>query len=132
MARILISESDDEARRLLEEMVARLGHEPIAVRAPTPQQLTSVDVFVIEPDDPIGVVLAQAAHLIDPSLPLVCASVTVPASELAELGVEFVATLVKPFTIEQLGAALELALRGRRAHRGYRGSKKPNHGNRAA
>jgi CheY-like chemotaxis protein len=116
MARILISESHDDVRRLLERMVVRLGHEPVAVRAPTPKQLTSADVFVIEPADPIGAVLAQAAHLIDPTLPLICASVTAPPPELPDLGISFTATLVKPFTLAQLRAAIELALRARRAH----------------
>ena len=134
MARILISESHDDVRRLLERMVVRLGHEPLAVRAPTPQQLTSVDVFVLEPAAPIGAVLAQAAHLIDPTLPLICASVTAPPPELAELGISFTATLVKPFTLEQLGAAIERALRVRRSSRHDRDRHRegPDHGNRAA
>jgi DNA-binding NtrC family response regulator len=132
MARILISEPHDDVRRLLERMVARLGHEPIAVRAPTPQQLTSADVFVVEPAAPIGGVLAQAAHLIDPSLPLICASVTAPDAELAELGIEFVATLIKPFTLEQCGAAIERALRIPRTGRGGRRHETPGEGHRAA
>jgi DNA-binding NtrC family response regulator len=132
MARILISEPHDDVRRLLERMVTRLGHEPIAVRAPTPQQLTSADAFVLEPTAPIGAVLAQAAHLIDPSLPLICASVTAPPLELAELGISFTATLVKPFTFEQLSAAIERALRARRGYRGDRRREGPDHGNRAA
>lgn len=132
MARILISESHADVRRLLERMVTRLGHEPIAVRAPTPQQLTSVDVFVIEPADPIGAVLAQAAHLIDPTLPLICASVTAPPQELAALGISFTATLVKPFTLDQLRAAIELALRARRTLRRAASREGPGHNDRAA
>lgn len=132
MARILISESHDEVRRLLERMVTRLGHEPIATRSPTPQQLTGADVFVLEPADPIGGVLAQAAHLIDPSLPLICASVTAPPPELAELGISFTATLVKPFTIEQLGAAIERALRVRRTSPRERRHEDSGHSDRAA
>jgi CheY-like chemotaxis protein len=132
MARILISEPHDDVRRLLERMVTRLGHEPIAVRAPSPQQLTSADVFVLEPAAPIGVMLAQAAHLIDPSLPLICATATAPAPELAELGVVFAATLVKPFTTEQLAAAIEQALSAPRAQRGGRSDEHPDHGHRAA
>jgi CheY-like chemotaxis protein len=132
MARILISEPHDDVRRLLERIVSRLGHEPIATRAPSPQQLTSADVFVLEPAAPIGAVLAQAAHLIDSSLPLVCVSVTAPAPELAELGVVFAATLVKPFTAEQLAAAIEQALRAPRARRGGRSDEHPDHDHRAA
>ncbi len=110
MARILISEPDDDVRRLLERMIARLGHEPIAVRMPTPEQLTSADALVVEPAAPVGAVLAQAARLVDPSLPLICASVTAAPVELAELGVVFAACLVKPFTAEQLGAAIDRSL----------------------
>jgi DNA-binding NtrC family response regulator len=132
MARILISEPHDDVRRLLERMTTRLGHEPIAVRAPTPQQLTSADVFILEPAAPICAVLAQAAHLIDPTLPLICASVIAPPPELAELGISFTATLVKPFTLEQFAAALDRALRTRRTHRRDRRREDPDHGNRAA
>lgn len=133
MARILISESHDDVRRLLERMVIRLGHEPIATRSPSPQQLTGADVFVIEPADPIGAVLAQAAHLIDPALPLICASVTAPPPELAELGISFMATLIKPFSLQQLGSAIERALRLRRASRAGRHPRESTgHNDRAA
>ncbi len=132
MARILISESHDAVRRLLERMVTRLGHEPIAVRVPAPQHLTSADVFVVEPAAPTGAVLALAACIADPSLPLICASVAAPPPELAELGVVFAASLVKPFTLEQLGAAIDEALLARRAHRSDRPHESPRRGDRAA
>jgi hypothetical protein len=109
-----------------------MGHEPIAVRAPSPQQLTSVDVFVVEPAAPIGAVLAQAAHLIDSSLPLICVSVTAPAPELAELGVVFATSLIKPFTFEQFGYAIEDALRVRRERKGKSSRENLDHGSRAA
>jgi CheY-like chemotaxis protein len=111
MARILISEPHDEVRRMLERMLTRLGHEPLAVRMPTPQQLMSADVLVVEPAAPIGAVLAQAARIANPSLPLICASVAAVDPELAKLGVVFAVCLVKPFTAEQLGAAIDLATR---------------------
>jgi CheY-like chemotaxis protein len=135
MAQILISEPHDDVRRLLERMVTRLGHQPVAVRAPTPQQLTGADVFIVEPAAPIGVVLAQAAHLIDPTLPLLCASVTAPPPELAELGVVFAAVLIKPFSPAQLEAVIDRALRTPRAPRARRydpSREDPNHGDRAA
>jgi CheY-like chemotaxis protein len=115
MARILISEPHDDVRRLLERMVARLGHEPIVVRVPAPQHLTSADVLLVEPASPVGAVLAQAASIANPSLPLVCASVAAAPPELAELGVAFAACLVKPFTLRQLGAAIDRALLAGRA-----------------
>jgi hypothetical protein len=119
MARVLISEPHDQARRLLERMAARLGHDPVAVRVPTPEHLTSADVFVVEPAAALGAVLAQAASIADPSLPIVCASVTAPPPELAELGVVFAACVVKPFTIEQFGAAIEQALLNPRRPAGW-------------
>ncbi len=120
MARILICESHDDVRRMLEQMVARLGHEPVVVRVPGPQDLTSADVFVVEPAGPTGAVFALAASVANPLLPIVCASVAGPPPALAELGVVFAASLVKPFTSEQLGAAIEQALRARPAHPGHR------------
>ena len=113
MARILICEPHQQVRELIERVVTRLGHEPVAVRGPSPQELSNADVFVLEPAAPIGATLAQAASVIDRSLPLICVSVTVPSAEFAELGVVFAAILVKPFASEQLSAAIEGALRVR-------------------
>ena len=118
MARILITEPHDDVRRLLQRMVTRLGHEPIATRAPSSEHFTSADVLLVEPAAPVGMVLAQAAHIIDPSLPLICVSVTSPRPELAELGIVFAACLVKPFNLPQLRAAIDAALRARRTHGG--------------
>ena len=112
MARILISEPHDDVRRLLERMIARLGHEPFLVRAPTPAQLRSADILVVEPAAPAGAALTRAAHAANPMLPIICASVTAPPLELAGLGVVFAANVVKPFTAAQLGAAVEQALCG--------------------
>jgi hypothetical protein len=91
---------------MLVRMLTRLGHEPIVVTVPAPEQLLSADVLLVEPASPVGIVLAQAAGLVKPSLPLICASVAAPPAELAELGVVFAASLAKPFTAEQLGAAI--------------------------
>jgi CheY-like chemotaxis protein len=111
MARILICEPHEDVRRLLERMVARLGHEPISATIPGPDQLTSADLFILEPAAPIGAVFAQAASLAVPELPLICASVAAPPQELADLDVQFAASLVKPYTLEQLRVAIEQALR---------------------
>jgi DNA-binding NtrC family response regulator len=123
MARILISEPDHQVRRLLERMVTRLGHEAVAVRVPGPEHLTGADVFVVEPAATLGSVLALAASIADPTLPIVCASVAAPPPALAELGVVFAASLVKPYSIEQLDAAIERALLARRERREH-----PGHG----
>jgi hypothetical protein len=112
MAQILISEPHDQVRRMLERMVARLGHEPILAGFPAPKELQRADLLIVEPAAPAGAVLAQAARIVNPRLPLVCASVTAPAPELEELGIVFAAAVVKPFTAAQLGAAIDQALCG--------------------
>ncbi len=110
MARILISEPHEDVRRLLERMVERLGHEPLAPRVAAPRDLRSADLFVIEPAAPLGAALAQAARLLAPSLPLICASVQAPPPALLESGIVFEACLQKPFTLEQFGDAVARAL----------------------
>ena len=110
MARILISEPHEDVRRLLVRMVERLGHEPLAPRVAAPCDLRSTDLFVLEPAAPLGAALAQAAHLLAPSLPLICASVQAPPPALLESGIVFEACLVKPFTLDQLASAIEQAL----------------------
>jgi len=110
MAQILISEPDPDVRRLLERMVSMLGHEPISVIVPAAQDLTDADVFIVEPFEPLGAVLAQAASIAVPELPLICASVAPPPSGLTELGVVFAACLLKPFDLDALGEAIEDAL----------------------
>ncbi len=111
MAKILICEPHEDVARLLERMVARLGHEPVSVTIPSPEHLTSADVLILEPAAPIGAVFAQAASLAVPELPLICASVAGPSEELADLGVRFAAYVFKPYTLEQLRVAIEHALR---------------------
>jgi hypothetical protein len=115
MARILISEPHDDVRRLLERMVIRIGHEPILARVPVSEQLQGIDLLVVEPAAPTGVALAQAARIVDPTLPLICASVEAPPADLAELGVVFAAALLKPFTVEQFSDAIEDVLRTQRS-----------------
>jgi len=103
---------------MLERMVDSLGHEPMVVvsgTAPTPARLRSADVLLVEPTAPAGVSLARTARAANPSLAIVCASVAAPAEQLAELDPNLAGSLAKPFSIEQLGAALEQAL----AHRDW-------------
>jgi Nucleotidyl transferase AbiEii toxin, Type IV TA system len=132
MAAILISEPHDAVRRLLERMVTRLGHEPIVARIPGAEDLASAEVFLVEPAAPAGEVLALAASIAHPSLPIVCASVIGPPPELSRLGVVFAASLVKPFTLEQLKDAVDQALLTREAHQNAWHPESPLHENRAA
>jgi CheY-like chemotaxis protein len=110
MTRTLISEPNEIDRRLLERMLTRLGHEPLVVTMPTLARVLDADLFIVEPAAPGERMLAQAVHIANPSLPMICASVSGPPGELCELGVVFADSLVVPFTLSQLRAAIELAL----------------------
>jgi hypothetical protein len=110
MARTLISEPNEVDRRLLEGMLRRLGHEPLLITMPTLALGLDADLFIVEPEAPGGGILAQALHIANPSLPMICASVSVPPWELCQLGVVFADSLIVPFTLGQLRAAIELAL----------------------
>jgi hypothetical protein len=109
MARTLISEPDDVIRRLLEGMLTRLGHEPLLITMPTLERALNADLFIVEPKAAGGRILAQAVHIANPSLPMICASVSIPPWELCELGVVFADSLIVPFTLGQLQAAIEVA-----------------------
>ncbi|MGH2880286.1 MAG: hypothetical protein ACRDK4_11860 [Solirubrobacteraceae bacterium] len=110
MAKILISEPHPDVRRLLARMVLQLGHEPFLLDAPTPEAFLGADVFLVEPAAPIGAVLAKAAELIAPALPIVFVTVGAPS----ELDIDPVCQVVKPFRATQLGDAIDRALNRRR------------------
>jgi hypothetical protein len=109
MARTLISEPNEVIRRLLEGMLIRLGHEPILITMPTLERALNADLLIVEPKAADGRMLVQAVHIANPSLPMICASVSIPPWELFELGVVFVDSLIVPFTLGQLQAAIVLA-----------------------
>jgi DNA-binding NtrC family response regulator len=100
-------------RQMLERMVTRLGYEPVIADLSVQEQLASADVLLIEPVAPLGVTLAQAAHFADPRVPIVCASVMGPPAAFAELGIELADALQKPYSSEQLDAAIMRALASR-------------------
>jgi hypothetical protein len=106
MARILINETHPDVRDLLVRMVLQLGHEPLVLDIPTPERFLDAEVFLVEPAAPIGAVLAKAAELIAPSLPIVFVTVGAPA----ELDIDPAAQVIKPFTATQLGDAIDRAL----------------------
>lgn len=109
MALTLISEPNEVIRRSLEGMLTRLGHEPLLITMSTLERALSADLFIVEPKAAGGGMLTQAAHIANPSLPMICASVSVPPWELCEVGVVFATSLIVPFTLGQLQAAIELA-----------------------
>jgi len=109
----MISEPHPRVRQMLERLVVRLGHEVVTVQdPPTPAQLRSADVFLVEPASR-GVSLARTARVANPSVAILCAGVALPPSELTQLQPNLAGFVTKPFKPEQLGAAIQHAL----AHR---------------
>jgi hypothetical protein len=100
-------------RQMLERMVESLGYEPVIAELTAQEQLASADMLLVEPVAPLGVTLAQAAHFAEPPVPIVCASLMAPPAAFAELGIELAGALRKPFSSQQLDAAIMRALSSR-------------------
>jgi CheY-like chemotaxis protein len=107
VARVLICEPHDDITALLELVVRRLGHEPVAYPgAGAGGGLDRVDAAVIEPGEREGLALAQSLRT--RSIPVLFTSIY-PA-ESSVLALEPDAYLVKPFPLYALERALEQAL----------------------
>jgi DNA-binding response OmpR family regulator len=99
----LICEPHDDISALLELVVRRLGHEPVACDGDGPEE---VDAAVIEPGDEHGLRLAR--RLREDGVPVLFTRIY-PA-ENATLELEPAAYLVKPFPLYALERALGAAL----------------------
>ena len=106
----MISDPHPAVRRMLVRMVTRLGYEPIAVEShPTPAQLRSVDALLIEAASPAGLTLVHTARAASPTLAIIGEGAVAPGQEGIWNDEPAVpaAYLAKPFTGEQLDAALQ-------------------------
>lgn len=103
MARIVIAEPSGGIRDLLGIIVTELGHKAVSVEEADP----FVDLVLVEPAD--GEMLAAAISLRArrPDLPLVFVSTVTPS---CVTGLEGSATVMKPFRLAELEAAIERAL----------------------
>jgi DNA-binding NarL/FixJ family response regulator len=106
----MISEPHESVRRMLARLVVRLGHEAVALDGrPTPAQLRSADILMVEPAGS-GVSLAHTARAANPSVAILCAGVALPPAELGGLEPNLAGFVAKPFRPGQLGAAIQRAL----------------------
>jgi CheY-like chemotaxis protein len=101
VARILIFEPHDDIRTLIEIVVARLGHDPVVYDG-RPDELSNVDVAVIEPGEGGGLPLAR--RLRQEGIPVIFTSIFPAGPETLELAPA--AYLVKPFALYLLERAL--------------------------
>jgi DNA-binding response OmpR family regulator len=107
VASILISEAEPDVRRLLAVMVERLGHDA-AVLEPDLVAPPRGDLLIVEPAAGPGLEHARLVRAFFPDAPIVCLG-PLPA-DAGFLGRGRIHNLAKPFTLEQLGAVLDLAL----------------------
>ena len=105
MARVLICEPHDDISALLELVVRRLGHEPVAFMGGDVDHI-GVDAAVIEPGEPSALEVARSLRL--RNVPVLFTSIYPPEAHALELNPA--AYLVKPFPLYALERALEAAL----------------------
>ena|SRR5947199_9021901 len=105
VARILICEPHDDISALLELVVRRLGHEPVAFLGGEIDHI-HIDAAVVEPGEEPALRVARALRAKD--VPVLFTSIYPPDPEVLEL--EPAAYLVKPFPLYALERALEQAL----------------------
>jgi hypothetical protein len=100
MRRVLIAESDDDVRDLLELTVRRLGYEAV-----TSEESADVDAVLVEPASAVGRSVLQRFGVDAP--PVICLSIYPP--EAALIPPASIAYLVKPASATQIAAALRVA-----------------------
>jgi CheY-like chemotaxis protein len=105
VARVLICEPHDDISALLELVVRRLGHEPVAFVGGDVDHI-GVDAAVIEPGEASA--LAVARDLRSRNVPVLFTSIYPADAEVLQL--QPAAYLVKPFPLYALERALEAAL----------------------
>jgi len=110
MARFLIIEPHADIRRLYAAVVRGLGHEAIFFDGVS---MGEPDVILVEPADPESFELAHQLHHDFPDAPIVCASIY-ERNLLETRALQPVTYLLKPFVLEELTDALQLALSRRR------------------
>jgi DNA-binding response OmpR family regulator len=108
VARILVAEPDPDALGLIERAIAASGHEAVPYRPGS--ELPSVDVMLFEPGMGQRVIaLAKVLASASPPVPIVVVSIRPP--ELAVHELRPVAYVLKPFSLDELRAAVEKAVR---------------------
>jgi len=107
MATILLSEADPDVRRLLIVLLNRLGHEPVVLGSGSTSTDTG-DLLLLEPASPACLEQARAVRERQPEIPIICVSILPSEAWFSDGGPP--TYLAKPFTLEQLDAALDAAL----------------------
>jgi CheY-like chemotaxis protein len=97
MRRVLIAESDEDVRALLELTVRRLGYEPVAA-----DESTDVDAILVEPASAVGRSVLRRFGADSP--PVICLSIYPRENALEPTA--SVAYLVKPVSSTKIASVL--------------------------
>jgi DNA-binding response OmpR family regulator len=97
MRRVLIAESDEDVRALLELTVRRLGYEPVAA-----DESTDVDAILVEPASAVGRSVLRRFEADSP--PVICLSIY-PREKALEPAAS-IAYLVKPVSSTRIASVL--------------------------
>jgi CheY-like chemotaxis protein len=104
MARVLIAEPEPDLRRLAEQALLELGHEPLSLDADILPSRVDVLLLAASAD---AVALAHALRRRHPGLSIISLGTVAAGPETRAL--RPVAHLVKPYTLGELGRALARA-----------------------
>jgi DNA-binding response OmpR family regulator len=107
VARILLSESDPDVRRLVALLLQRLGHDVVVLHGSEPS--ARGDLLLLEPASEPAVRQARRLRATHPELPIVCVSILPEDARWLELGP--LTYLQKPFALDELRGAVERTLR---------------------
>ncbi|MCU1347011.1 MAG: hypothetical protein JWO56_41 [Acidobacteria bacterium] len=108
MASILLLEGDPDVRRLLLILLADLGHTAAALERDQDVP-AGADLLLLDPTSRIHLEQARLAREQNAALPVVCMSFLQEEGRFLTTGGPFV-HLLKPFTADELGAAIATAL----------------------
>jgi DNA-binding response OmpR family regulator len=107
MASILLLESDPDVRRLLLLLLADLGHTAAAIELEQDVP-AGTDLLLLDPTSRIHLEQARRARAENPALPVICMSFLQEEGRFLRTGP--LVHLQKPFTADELDAAVRLAL----------------------
>jgi DNA-binding response OmpR family regulator len=107
VASILVSEVEPDVRQLLTRLVERQGHDAIVLE-PDVAVPPRADLLLADPSSSMSVEHIRLVRAFDPDVPLVAMSAL--PDRLGRIGGGAVHFLLKPFSLEQIGAVLARAL----------------------
>jgi DNA-binding NtrC family response regulator len=99
VSHVLIEETHEDVRKLLEVILERLGHESVALNHQRPHA-AEIDLLIVEPTSARASELVRALRRERPDLPIVAVSIAPRAGEWNQF--ELSGYLMKPFSVSEI------------------------------